>query len=87
MERGSTHRVEPGFFSHGVAYRNGAGETVYKILFTKRYSDCLDTIHSALNARGDVKTAEDAPTLNGMGQDLAASIKSSNKGQLRSEFG
>lgn len=78
--------VEPGFFTHGVAYRNGAGDTTYKILFTKRYNNCLDQIHRALNARGETVTSADAPTLQGMGKDFAASIKKSNSGQLRSEF-
>ena len=78
--------VEPGFFTHGVAYRNGAGDTVYKILFTKRYNNTLDAVHRALNARGEAVTAADAPTFKGMGQDIASKIKSASKADLRSEF-
>jgi len=78
--------VDQGFFSNGVEYRNGAGEMVYKILFTKRYQDCLERIHRALNARGEAVPAGDAPSLKAMGKDFAASVKQAGKGKLRSEF-
>jgi len=77
--------LNPGFFSHGIDYRNREGELVYKVLFTKRYNNCLEEISRALNARENIDSSGES-TLQGLGRDFSNKIKSAGKDQLRSEF-
>ncbi|MEQ9824767.1 MAG: hypothetical protein ABQ298_10320 [Puniceicoccaceae bacterium] len=79
--------VEPGFFCHGVAFRDRSGELLQKALFTKRYNANLEAIHRELQARGEVTTATQAPGFQDVGRDLARTVKATDgKGTLRSEF-
>lgn len=79
--------VEPGFFCHGIAFRNRSGELLQKVLFTKRYNETLEAIHRGLHARGDAVLASQAPGFQDLGRDLTTTVKTSeSKETMRSEF-
>lgn len=76
--------VRAGFFSHSVVIRNAAGETIQKILFTKRYNNVLDRIHGALHAQGS--GIKQSSNLSDFGKSFSDSIKSRDRTSMRSEL-
>ncbi|MCG8525326.1 MAG: hypothetical protein MI748_03020 [Opitutales bacterium] len=75
--------VREGLFSHSIAFAAGSGETIQKILITKRYNNALHGIQRGLNSKSNTEGAGDFSSL---GKSLKESLQGSKGDDLRSEF-
>lgn len=80
--------VDKGFLSNTVRWKNDAGETVLKILFTRRYNPVLEEIRGCLGApvepaRTEVSGAEGVLA---SGRTFRAAVRGESRAALRAEM-